>query len=80
MVKGKEIYSREGYCMTCHQVDGRGLGASGFPPLQGSRWVLESEDRLIKIILKGLMGPITVRGKTYPGQVPMTPYEALLNG
>ena len=25
------------------------------------------------------MGPITVLGKDYPGQVPMTPYEGLLN-
>ena len=24
------------------------------------------------------MGPIEVRGKTYPGQVPMTPFEHLL--
>jgi hypothetical protein len=25
------------------------------------------------------MGPIEVNGKTYPGQVPMTPYGGLLN-
>ncbi len=76
---GKEIYSREGYCMTCHQVDGGGLGPSGFPPLQGTKWVLGSEERLIKLTLKGLMGPIEVKGKTYPGQVPMTPYGGMLN-
>lgn len=78
-LKGKEIYSRDGYCMTCHQVDGKGLDASGFPPLAGSRWVNQSEERLIKLTLKGLMGPIEVLGKTYPGQVPMTPYGGLLN-
>jgi mono/diheme cytochrome c family protein len=33
---------------------------------------------LIKLTLKGLMGPIEVKGKTYPGQVPMTPFEFLL--
>ena len=25
------------------------------------------------------MGPIEVKGKKYPGQVPMTPFEGLLN-
>jgi mono/diheme cytochrome c family protein len=76
---GKKIYSKEGYCITCHQADGNGLAASGFPPLSGTNWVTGSEDRLVKIILKGLMGEIEVKGKTYPGQVPMTPFEGLLN-
>ena len=75
---GKEIYAREGYCTTCHQPDGRGLSASQFPPLTGTNWVTGNEERLIKIALKGLMGPIDVVGKTYPGQVPMTPFGGLL--
>ncbi|MCU0339645.1 MAG: c-type cytochrome [Spirosomaceae bacterium] len=78
-VQGREIYAREGYCITCHQADGRGLAAAGFPPLSGTKWVTGSEDRLIKIILKGIMGQLEVNGKTYPGQVPMTPYGGLLN-
>ena len=77
--KGKEIYDREGYCITCHQPDGQGLVASGFPPLAGTRWVLGNEDRLIKLTLKGLYGPMDVLGQSYPGQVPMTPFEGLLN-
>ncbi len=76
---GKEIYAREGYCTTCHQPDGRGLSASNFPPLVGSNWVTGSADRMIKITLKGVMGPMEILGKTYPGQVPMTPYGGLLN-
>ncbi|HLO45586.1 MAG TPA: PVC-type heme-binding CxxCH protein [Leadbetterella sp.] len=76
---GREIYSREGYCGTCHQPDGKGLPASGFPPLAGTNWVKGSEDRLIKIVLNGLMGEIEVNGKKFPGQVPMTPYGGLLN-
>ncbi|WP_019988947.1 PVC-type heme-binding CxxCH protein [Rudanella lutea] len=76
--RGKAIYSKEGYCGTCHQADGRGLAASGFPPLAGTNWVVGSEDRLIKLALKGLLGPIEVGGKTYPGQVPMTPFGGLL--
>ena len=78
-VKGKEIYEREGYCATCHQPNGRGLEASEFPPLNGSAWVLKDEERLIKLTLKGLLGPIVVKGKEYPGQVPMTPFEGMLN-
>lgn len=78
-VKGEEIYHREGFCMTCHQPDGKGLSASQFPPLEGTEWVTGNEERLIKLTLKGLMGPIDVKGKTYPGQVPMTPFGGLLN-
>ncbi|MEM9834383.1 MAG: PVC-type heme-binding CxxCH protein [Bacteroidota bacterium] len=78
-IKGKEIYNQEGYCSTCHQPDGGGLSASQFPPLAGTQWVLGSEERLIKLTLKGLMGPIEVLGKEYPGQVPMTQFGGLLN-
>lgn len=77
--KGKEIYSREGFCGTCHQAGGQGLPASGFPPLAGTEWVLGSEERLIKLTLKGLHGPIEVQGRQYPGQVPMTPFEGMLS-
>ncbi len=76
---GQEIYSREGYCSTCHQPDGKGLSASGFPPLKGTPWVLGSEARLIKVVLNGLHGPMEVLGKSYPGQVPMTPFGRMLN-
>ncbi|MFN3758697.1 MAG: PVC-type heme-binding CxxCH protein [Algoriphagus aquaeductus] len=78
-VLGKEIYAREGFCGTCHQMDGGGLTASQFPPLRGTPWVTGSPERLIKIVLKGVMGPMEVAGREYPGQVPMTPYEGMLN-
>jgi mono/diheme cytochrome c family protein len=77
--QGKQVYERDGSCMTCHQVDGKGLDASGFPPLAGTKWVLESEERLIKIALNGLYGPITVLNKQYAGAVPMTPNRDLLD-
>ncbi|MDP5172437.1 MAG: c-type cytochrome [Bacteroidia bacterium] len=76
---GKEIYSRDGYCVTCHQEGGAGLAASGFPPLSGNEWVQGDVNRLIKITLYGLYGPIEVAGTTYPGQVPMTAFGQLLN-
>jgi mono/diheme cytochrome c family protein/glucose/arabinose dehydrogenase len=76
---GKAIYMRDGYCNTCHQPDGKGLEAAGFPPLAASKWVTGSEERLIKLVIKGIYGPIEVNGKKYPGQVPMTPYGGMLN-
>lgn len=76
--QGKEIYGRDGYCATCHQPDGKGLSASQFPPIANSPWVQGNEERLIKIVLKGLMGPMEIEGKKYSGQVPMTPFGGLL--
>ncbi len=76
---GQSIYHKDGYCATCHQADGKGLSASGFPPLSGSEWVIGDKERLIKLTLKGLYGPIEVNGKKYPGQVPMTAFEGLLS-
>ncbi|MBX3238838.1 MAG: HEAT repeat domain-containing protein [Chitinophagaceae bacterium] len=75
---GKQLYFREGFCVTCHQPDGKGLSASGFPPITGTKWVTGNEDRLIKLVLKGLLGPIEVNGVKYPGQVPMTPFGEML--
>ena len=78
-IKGKEIYAREGFCITCHQPDGNGLSASGFPPISGTPWVEGSDERLIKVVLKGLQGPMEVKNTKYSGQVPMTPFEGMLN-
>ena len=78
-IQGQAIYAREGYCITCHQADGKGLSASGFPPLEGTAWVTGNADRLIKVVLNGLQGPIDVNNQKYPGQVPMTPFRGLLN-
>ena len=46
--------------------------------MAGTEWMLKDDERLIKLTLKGLIGPITVKGVEYPGQVPMTPFEYLL--
>lgn len=75
--RGAEIYRREGHCITCHQENGLGLPAAQFPPIAGSRWVTGSPERLIKLTLHGLLGPIEVNGVSYPGQVPMTPFKGL---
>ena len=39
---------------------------------------MEDPNRLIKITLYGLMGPLEVNGKKYDGQVPMTPFGGML--
>lgn len=74
---GAEVYNREGHCITCHQPDGKGLPAAQFPPIADSEWITGSEERLIKLALHGLYGPIEVKGEKYPGVVPMTPFKNL---
>jgi len=76
---GHEIFFKEGYCATCHQPDGQGLPAAGFPPIAGTDWAQGDEERLIKLTLHGLIGPIEVNGQKFPGQVPMTPFGGLLD-
>jgi glucose/arabinose dehydrogenase/mono/diheme cytochrome c family protein len=57
------------YCATCHQQDGK--GASGrFPPLAGTDWVTGDKDRLIRILLNGMDGSITVNGENYVNAMP----------
>lgn len=66
--------------MTCHQAHGKGLGVI-YPTLVGSPWVLGSEERLAKMVLHGLWGPMTVNGQTYDparGVPPMTAFRAIL--
>ena len=77
--KGLEIYERDGYCATCHQLHGQGLPAVGYPPIVGTDWALGDKERLIKLVLKGMHGPMEVAGKNYPGATAMTPYEGLLD-
>lgn len=78
-VAGAEIFGREAHCGTCHQGDGKGLPDAGFPPIAGTQWSQGNPERLIKLTLNGLLGPIEVEGKEYPGLVPMTPFGSLLN-
>jgi glucose/arabinose dehydrogenase/mono/diheme cytochrome c family protein len=57
-------------CMACHGADGMGMPMLG-PPLVKSEWVQGSSKRLAAILLQGLMGPITVNGKSYTPAAPM---------
>lgn len=51
-------------CAVCHQANGVGLEGA-FPPLAGSEWVTGRADIPIAIVLHGVQGPITVKGKQY---------------
>ena len=59
-------------CTACHGADGNGLPNLG-PPLAGSEWVLGPVQNLIRIQLRGLTGPITVKGVEYNPPAPMAP-------
>ena len=65
--KGEILYQVS--CAACHQPNGRGLEGIA-PPLAGTRWSNEPEDRLIRIVLHGLRGPIIVSDKEYNLEMP----------
>ena len=56
-------------CVVCHQLDGAGKEQL-YPPLAGSEWVQGDENKLIRIILGGLTGPVEVAGETFNGAMP----------
>lgn len=56
-------------CATCHQTTGRGLDGLA-PPLLDSEWVLGTPERLVRILLHGVRGPITVLGRVHTGDMP----------
>src|SRR6266568_9472270 len=58
----------QSYCAACHQYDGQGMGDA--PPLAGSPWVTGPENRLIRIVLHGVRGPMEVDGKAYNQEMP----------
>jgi mono/diheme cytochrome c family protein/glucose/arabinose dehydrogenase len=67
-------------CAGCHGSDGEGLMPLG-PPLVDAEWVLGSEERLIRILLHGMEGPVDVGGKRYaaPEILPDMPALAVLD-
>ena len=73
MELGKGVYMT--LCVACHQPTGAGLPPV-FPPLTQTEYVSESPERFAAMILKGVMGPMTVKGMTYANVMP--PQEALL--
>jgi mono/diheme cytochrome c family protein/lysophospholipase L1-like esterase len=77
---GSEVFHREAHCVTCHQPNGQGM-LNIYPPLVNSPWITGNPDRLIKLTLHGLWGPVTVNGTLFDpakGVPPMTAFKAIL--
>lgn len=55
--RGKVVY--ESVCALCHNPDGAGKPNQA-PPFVGSEWVLGNPNRMMRIPLSGLNGPIKV--------------------
>jgi len=73
MELGKTVYMQ--LCVACHQPTGAGLPPV-FPPVIQPEYVSGSPERFAAMILKGVIGPISVKGMTYNNMMP--PQEALL--
>jgi mono/diheme cytochrome c family protein len=73
--RGKKIFSAN--CAVCHQPSGVGAPVQGYPPLAGSEYVNGGTRRLGMIVLKGLQGPLTVKGQTF-GSAVMQPWDKTL--
>jgi mono/diheme cytochrome c family protein len=64
--RGKNIY--EANCMACHMAEGEGIPGV-YPPLANTDF-LDDKDRLVKIALLGIRGPLEVNGVQYNGEMP----------
>lgn len=64
---GKVVY--EMTCLACHQP--HGLGQEGLaPPLVGSHWTTGSVQRLVRIVIHGMRGPVTVNQQVFELDMP----------
>jgi mono/diheme cytochrome c family protein len=70
MTAGKAIYMQS--CVTCHQVDGGGVGNLN-PPIIKNSYVLGNKTRLINVVLKGL-NQQEVDGEKYSNAMPPLNY------
>ena len=62
---GKNVYTM--YCQSCHMEDGNGVEGA-FPSLVKTG-NLNEKNRLVKIILQGLRGPVVVKGVKYNSEM-----------
>lgn len=69
---GEATYNQT--CIACHLPNGQGIDKVN-PPLAKSDWVTGDTDRLIRVVLHGLQGAVTVNDQPYfglmPGHAPM---------
>ncbi|MBD09304.1 MAG: cytochrome C [Flavobacteriaceae bacterium] len=60
--RGKSVY--QDMCITCHLDSGKGV-PKAFPPLAGSDFLKENQNKSITAVKKGMNGKIVVNGTTY---------------
>jgi mono/diheme cytochrome c family protein len=72
--RGKKIFSAN--CQTCHQANGLGVPGQ-YPPLAGSEFTTGGSRRPAMIVLKGLQGPVKVKGQQF-GSAVMQPWDKTL--
>ena len=72
--RGKKIFAAS--CQTCHQANGLGVPGQ-YPPLAGSEFTTGGSKRPAMIVLKGLQGPVTVKGQKF-GSAVMQPWDKTL--
>lgn len=56
-------------CSTCHQINGVGM-RDAIPPLSGSPFVAADPAVMASIMIRGIEGPIEVKGNTFNGKMP----------
>jgi mono/diheme cytochrome c family protein len=66
-LRGKPMY--DNVCALCHNPDGSGKPGQA-PPLAGSEWAASPPDRMIRIPLAGLSGPVQVKGQEWNLSMP----------
>lgn len=67
MDTGAELYTAT--CAACHSSDGN--GAIGLAPqLRGSERITNAPEQVVRIILQGLAGPLTVAGEEWNSDMP----------
>src|SRR5437016_4160364 len=72
--RGKKVFAAN--CQTCHQANGQGVPGQ-YPPLAGSEFTNGGSRRMAMIVLKGLQGPVKVKGQQY-GSAVMQPWDKTL--
>ncbi len=79
---GREVFHRDAHCATCHQPNGQGM-PNIYPPLlaRDNPWLTDNNERMIKVVLKGLWGPFELRGQHFDpskGVPPMPGFGPIL--
>lgn len=61
---GKQVYMQT--CFVCHQPNGQGV-PNQIPPLAGSDFLMGDKAEVIRTVIQGRSGEVTVSGKNYNG-------------